>query len=81
VLVWTGEGNGGKGGRRKGKKVSIHTSVNDLPTVQIRQAMKYTFSDFSQDFLARASAEFLDFAVYTVKRTTFAEFHGDGNGR
>ena len=44
----------------------IHTTMNNLATVQIRQPIEHTFSNLSEHFLASSAAELLNLPVYTV---------------
>lgn len=55
-------------------------TVDDLSAVQVCQAVQNALGNLSEDFLTRAAAEFLDFAVDAVEGAAFAEFHDDAYG-
>ena len=56
--------------------------MNDLPAIEVSETVQDTFCYFAEDFLAGATAEFLDFAIDGVETSAFAELHGyrDGGG-
>lgn len=51
--------------------------MNDLPAVQIGQAVKHALCDLSKDFLSRAPSQLLDFLVDTVQASALTELHCD----
>jgi hypothetical protein len=46
--------------------LQLLASVDDLPAVEIRQAMQNPFSNLSQNLLTRSTSEALHLAVYAV---------------
>lgn len=56
------------------------TSVNDLASMEISQAVQDAFSYFAQHLLSGSTAKLLDFSIDTVETATFAVLHRNGYG-
>ena len=57
----------------------MRTSMDDLPAVQVGQAIQHALGNFSENLFSSPSSELLDFLVDTVQASTLAELHGNGN--
>ena len=51
--------------------------MDDFSAVEIRQPVQYPFGHLAQHLLSGSTTQFLNFLVYTVQTTSFAEFHCD----
>lgn len=56
-----------------------HTSMNDLPAVQIRKPIENTFGHLAQHFLPGSAAQFPDFPVDAVETAALTKLHCDGD--
>lgn len=61
------------------RKTRMLTSMDDFPAVQVSQTIQHAVSNLGEDLLARSATKFLDFLVDTIKTSTLAKLHGDGD--
>lgn len=57
--------------------VSNFTSMDDLPAVQVGQAVQHALCNLSKDLLSSSASKLLDFLVDTVQASALAELHCD----
>lgn len=51
--------------------------MDNLPTVQVRQAIQHALGNLPQNLLSSAASKLLDFLVDTVQTSALAKFHRD----